>query len=118
MLETVTLTGRAAALAGVETEGARAIPALFRLGLLTDLSNPKTIVFFASIFAVTLTPRTPLLARAAMLVSITLISIAWRTSLATLFSNRAVRRLYSQAEKTVNRVCGVILMLVGGKLLV
>ena len=31
----------------------------FRRGLLTDLSNPQTVLFFISIFSVTLTPTTP-----------------------------------------------------------
>src|SRR4051812_33753576 len=42
----------------------------FMRGLLTDLANPQTVLFFASIFAVTLAPSTPGWAKLASLCGI------------------------------------------------
>lgn len=36
---------------------------VFRRGLITDLSNPQTVLFFISIFSVTLHAETPTWAR-------------------------------------------------------
>ncbi len=40
-----------------------ALDVFFRRGLITDLSNPQTVLFFISIFSVTLNAETPTWAR-------------------------------------------------------
>ena len=85
----------------------------FARGLATDLANPKTIVFFASIFAVTVQPGTPQAVRLAMLFGIVLTSIAWRLFLAIAFSTQVIRAVYQRSERWLERVFGAALCLFG-----
>lgn len=86
-------------------------------GLATDLSNPKTIVFFASIFAVTVQPETPGVVRLTMLVGIILTSITWRFFLSLVFATALIRAAYQRSQHHVERIFGAILCLFGAHLL-
>ncbi|EBR8157938.1 hypothetical protein DOA20_22560 [Salmonella enterica subsp. enterica serovar Newport] len=81
----------------------------FRRGLLTDLSNPQTMLFFISIFSVTLTADTPAWARLMAWAGIVLSSIIWRIFLSQAFSLPAVRHAYGQIQQVASRVIGAIL---------
>lgn len=81
--------------------------------LVTDLANPKTLVFFASIFAVTVHPDSSRTARGAMLLGIVLTSIAWRFLLSVTFSTPLIRRRYERVEPIAQRVFGAALCLFG-----
>ena len=85
----------------------------FWRGLATDLANPKTVVFFASIFAVTVRPDNPLTVRGAMLAGIVLTSVVWRFFLSIVFSTTLIRRAYERTEPVVERVFGAGLCLFG-----
>jgi len=85
----------------------------FWRGLVTDLANPKTLVFFASIFAVAVHPESSQALRVAMLVGIVLTSIAWRLVLSVIFSIPTIRRPYERSEAIVERVFGGVLCLFG-----
>lgn len=78
----------------------------FWRGLVTDLANPKTVVFFASIFAVTVTPETSRTIRAAMLLGIVTTSLAWRFLLSVVFSTDLIRSVYERTERVFERVFG------------
>jgi len=88
----------------------------FVRGLTTDLANPKTIVFFASIFAAAVRPNTSGAVRLAMLCGIVCTSIAWRFFLSVVFSTRTIRSAYQRAQHWVERVFGAILCLFGAHL--
>ncbi|ARD38083.1 LysE family transporter [Edwardsiella ictaluri] len=81
----------------------------FRRGLLTDLSNPQTVLFFISIFSVTLSADTPLWARLAAWGGIVIASIVWRLFLSQAFSLPAVRRLYGRIQRVASRAIGAII---------
>lgn len=85
----------------------------FWRGLATDLANPKTVVFFASIFAVTVSPESPPAVRGTMLVGIVLTSVVWRFFLSIVFSTVLMRRVYEQTEQVVERVFGAGLCFFG-----
>lgn len=88
----------------------------FVRGLTTDLSNPKTLVFFASIFAVTVGRATALDIRMAMLIGIVLTSVAWRSLLSVAFSTSMIRRGYQRSRGVIERVFGAALCLFGARL--
>lgn len=90
---------------------------LFWRGLVTDLANAQTVLFFASIFAVTLQADTPVWARVLAWAGIVLASIAWRAALSTAFSRAAVRAAYARAERTLERIAGAALMVFGLRLI-
>ena len=68
----------------------------FLRGLATDLSNPKTILFFGSIFAVALHRETPSWVKAAIWSEIVLISVLWRLALCRLFSTPGLLGWYAK----------------------
>src|SRR5260370_34934608 len=86
-------------------------------GVATDLSNPKTIVFFASIFAVTVQPEPPGVVRLALLVGIILPSITWRFLRSLVFATARIRAAYQRSQRYVERVFRAILFLFGAHLL-
>ena len=81
----------------------------FRRGLITDLSNPQTVLFFVSIFSVTLSVDTPTWARLAAWAGIVLSSVIWRVFLSQAFSLPAVRRSYASVQRIASRVIGVVI---------
>ncbi|WP_370555304.1 LysE family transporter [Edwardsiella tarda] len=81
----------------------------FRRGLLTDLSNPQTVLFFISIFSVTLSTDTPLWARLAAWGGIVISSLLWRLFLSQAFSLPAVRRTYGRIQHVASRLIGAII---------
>jgi RhtB (resistance to homoserine/threonine) family protein len=85
----------------------------FFRGLATDLSNPKTILFFGSIFAVTLRPDMADWAKVTIWIEIIAISLLWRVALCRLFCHRQLRTLYLKYELTIERVFGALLLLIG-----
>jgi len=88
----------------------------FRRGLITDLANPQTVLFFASIFSVTLTAHTPLWAKALAWAGIVLASLAWRVFLSHAFSVASVRRVYARAQGVAERLVGAALGAFGARL--
>lgn len=81
----------------------------FRRGLLTDLSNPQTVLFFISIFSVTLSADTPMWARMMAWAGIVLSSVIWRVFLSQAFSLPAVRRAYGRIQRVASRIIGAII---------
>jgi amino acid exporter len=85
----------------------------FWRGLTTDLANPKTVVFFAGIFAITVSPATTGTIRGAMLLGIVVTSVLWRLFVSVVFSTTFIRTLYERTERIVERVSGAALCFFG-----
>ncbi|CAG0944407.1 partial Threonine efflux protein, partial [Gammaproteobacteria bacterium] len=82
--------------------------AAFRLGLLTNATNPKSALFFGSVFSAALPaqPSTRLLASAVAMVILN--AFVWHLLLAYLFSRPRVRSAYSAQRRLLNRVAGAL----------
>jgi amino acid exporter len=94
----------------VEGESARAH---FWRGLATDLANPKTVVFFAGIFAIAVRPATTGTVRGAMLLGIVLTSVLWRFFVSVVFSTAVIRMFYERTQRIVEFLFGAALCLFG-----
>jgi len=90
----------------------------FRRGVVTDLANPQTMLFFASVFAVTLTPATPLAVKAVAWFGIVLTSFVWRVFLSCAFSVPSVRRVYARTMRLFELLAGGLLGAFGARLLI
>lgn len=90
----------------------------FARGLVTDLANPQTVLFFASIFAVTLTPNTPVYVKAVSWIGIVATSVLWRSLLSVALSHDRVRRAYERAQVPMERLVGIALGAFGARLLI
>lgn len=78
----------------------------YRLGVLTNLSNPKTAVFFASLYAGLMPPQPSVPLQLASIAVILSISTGWYGSMALAFSHPSVAGRYGRARRTLDRICG------------
>lgn len=85
-------------------------------GLTVNLSNPKTAIFVASIFATTLPPEPGLKLGLSVIALTTSISTSWYLIVALLFASPSVRGAYTRGAAFFDKVAGGVLVLFGSKL--
>jgi threonine efflux protein len=86
------------------------------IGFLTNISNPKALAFFTSIFALLLPARPPLWLDAAILAGMVGISAGWFALVALLFSLAPVARVYRRAQRWIDAITGGIFVALGVRL--
>lgn len=112
------LTRTQAAISSQSMSTAGTLHGYFMRGLVTDLANPQTVLFFASIFAVTLRANTPLYVKAISWIGIVATSVLWRSLLSVTLSHDRVRRAYERAQAPMERLVGVALGAFGARLVI
>jgi threonine/homoserine/homoserine lactone efflux protein len=90
--------------------------AAFRLGLFTQLANPKPAVMFSAIFLGTVPPQTPAWVYAALLAVVFLNESLWNMAVARLFSLDRTRTRYISLKTMIDRGFGALLALLGVKI--
>ena len=96
-----------------EGSGWRAV----RAGFLTNISNPKVIAYYASLFGVMIPPGASnwlFLAAAATAITI---SALWWSFVTLFFAIPVIRRGYLRIRRQMDGVMGTLLVLLGGRLL-
>ncbi|PJX25814.1 hypothetical protein CAP48_07190 [Advenella sp. S44] len=93
------------------------VSAHVRRGLITDLANAQTALFFISIFSVTITPATQWPDKLAIWLGITLTSLLWRVTVSLAFSRPTIRRGYMHVQASLEQLVGLVLMGFGIKLI-
>jgi threonine efflux protein len=88
----------------------------FRLGIMANVANPISLVFFTGIFAAVLPPDLPVWVRAAAVLVIAVDALIWYASLALVFSSRPARSGYARARRWVDRIAGALLIAFGVRL--
>ncbi len=88
-------------------------PAAFRLGLLTNITNPKSALFFGSVFAASFPAAPAPLLQVCAVVMIVVNALAWHLLLAYLFSRPRVRDVYARSRTRANRVASAAMGLLG-----
>jgi threonine/homoserine/homoserine lactone efflux protein len=88
----------------------------FRLGLMTQLANPKPAVMFAAIFLGTVPPQTPLWVLGALLLVVFLNESLWNTAVARVFAMDRTRARYISLKTLIDRTFGGLLALLGVKI--
>ena len=88
-----------------------------RAGLLTNLSNPKSALFFGSVFSTALPahPSNAMLAAAVALIVVN--ALGWHLLLAFLFSRQTVQAGYAARREAFSRVAGTVVGTLGLSLL-
>lgn len=88
------------------------------LGLVTQLSNPKTAVVYAGIFAALLpAQRLPLWLALVLPAAIFSIEFGWYALVATAFSAGGPRRVYLNAKSWIDRLAGGVMAALGLRLI-
>jgi threonine/homoserine/homoserine lactone efflux protein len=89
----------------------------FRSAVLLQLANPKTAVFFGSIF-ITVAPAHPSPALAgAIIATVALTETLWFAALALAFGSAPVQRRYARLRGRIDRVCGAAMACLGARLI-
>lgn len=88
----------------------------FLLGLGTQVSNPKTAVVYAGVFASLLPTEVPAVVLIALPVMVFAIETAWYSAVAIVLSAPAARARYLTAKRWLDRGAGTVMSLLGLKL--
>ncbi len=99
-----------------ESKTPRSPASAFRLGLWTQLANPKPAILFSAIFIGTVPPGTPLWVYAALLAVVFLNETIWNTLVARIFSFDRTRAGYISLKSLIDRTFGGLLALLGVKI--
>ena len=94
----------------------RSPSAAYRLGLWTNLSNPKAVVIYSSIFLGTISPGTPIWVLACLILLILVTETAWNSLVARIFSLDRTRATYISLKTVIDRCFGAALALLGVKI--
>lgn len=94
----------------------RSAGSALRLGLATQLSNPKPAVLFSAIFVGTVPPGTSAWVYAALLAVVFLNETVWNILVARVFSFDRTRRGYIGLKSVIDRSFGGLLALLGIKI--
>jgi threonine/homoserine/homoserine lactone efflux protein len=94
----------------------RSATSAFRLGLLTQLANPKPAVFFGAVFVGTVPPGTTLPWMGALLLMILANELVCVLAVARAFSFETPRRAYVRLKAGIDRTFGGLLALLGAKI--
>jgi threonine/homoserine/homoserine lactone efflux protein len=88
----------------------------FRLGLVTQLTNPKPAVMFSAIFIGTVPPNTPIWVYGALLTVVFLNEALWNILVARIFSFERTRSGYISLKTIIDRTFGGMLAILGLKI--
>jgi threonine efflux protein len=88
----------------------------FRLGLLTDLSNPKAAAFFTSLFAVALPADASFELELLIVAAVGVIAGAWYALIAMTVSLSSIARLYARGRHALEAIAGLLFIGLGARL--
>lgn len=88
-----------------------------RLGLLINLSNPKAIAFFVSLYAVAIPAETGLAAKSAILLIGFGLEVLWYGIVVAILSTGPARAFYNRFGVSFERTLGTVLIVFGIRLI-
>ncbi len=89
----------------------------FVKGFLTQISNPKVVVFFGSVFIAMLPEQVPLWMTLALIFIVSFNEVWWFSAVSLFFGSGPVRAFYLRAKAWIDRVTGLFLGALGLRLL-
>ncbi|TBA21934.1 lysine transporter LysE [Rhizobium ruizarguesonis] len=88
-----------------------------RRAYVVSMTNPKSVAFFGSIFALVIPAHAPVRLYCVIALTCFLLSALWYCGLAFFFSNPRVSASFLRFKAGIERVMGAALILIGGRLL-
>jgi len=101
---------------GHSVEGDREFLGGLKLGILVNLSNPKGIAFFVSLYAVAVPFDASMATRLSVLLGGAALELGWYNIVVSLLSRSAAQAAYKRFSNWIERAIGSALILFGGKL--
>jgi threonine/homoserine/homoserine lactone efflux protein len=84
-----------------------------KVGLLTNLLNPKASLFFLSLFTIVIGPEVNLTVMAILALILFSTTVLWFSLVAVFLTHQKMRYLFEENQKSINRLFGVILIIIG-----
>lgn len=94
----------------------RSMISAVRLGLFTQLANPKPAIFFGAVFAGLIPPETSVFMLASLLFLVFFNETMWYLFVAAVFSRKKARDIYARAKLWTDRALGGMIALFGLKI--
>lgn len=85
----------------------------FMQGVITNIGNPKSMAFFAAVFSAAAPAHVAPATFLAMLGVVAAVSSSWYALVAVALSQPTVATAYRRGKKTVDRLCGGLILLLG-----
>lgn len=85
-------------------------------GFVTNITNPKSVVYFGSVFSVFLSPEAPPWVKLAAVGIVLANTIIWYGAVAFAFSATSIQRRYAAIQRIIDRVAGAVLGAFGARL--
>ncbi len=96
---------------------ARTVRTSLWFGLTTQVSNPKTAIVYASVFAAFMPSHLSMHLAVALVAIVFVLETSWYGIVATLLSTAAPRRAYVGCKAIVDRAAGIVMLGLGLKLI-
>lgn len=90
----------------------------FRVGLLTNLTNPKAWAFYLSLFTLVLSPHTSVWLKTLLVFLMFMISFGWYSAVVLIMTQNHFRDLFDKFQPVIQGVLGLLLIGFGLRLLV
>lgn len=81
----------------------------FWQGFAVNMTNPKSVLYFASIFSAYVGPNTPGWMHVAAVILVVATCQLWQTAMAWLFSARRAAAAYARAQRPLDRAAAVLM---------
>lgn len=89
----------------------------FSIGFLTNILNPKAMLFFLSLFTIVLNPLPPIWVVLTCALIVFLTALIWFTTVATFLTKAPIQKVFLRFEKPINTMLGFVLVYLGLKVL-
>ncbi|TDV11087.1 LysE family translocator [Paraburkholderia caballeronis] len=107
------LSSRTVAGAGAPADRQGGLSPAYLQGVATNISNPKSIAFFAAVFSSATPAHVSAGTFSAMLATVGVVAAGWYGFVALALSHPAISSAYRRAKKWVDRVCGSLIIALG-----
>lgn len=94
----------------------RTLLAVYGQGFLGNMTNPKSALFVATIFATAMPASVPPMLLALAVLTMATLSFSWYSGVALLFSSRRMVRVYERSRRWLDRFAGSCYLLFGAHL--
>lgn len=86
-------------------------------GFAVNMTNPKSVLFFASIFSAYVGPDTPLWLHVAAVVEVCVVCFGWQVAMAFLFSAKPAVAAYGRAQRPLDVLAAILMAVFGVSLI-